>query len=86
VRDSPTLHKFPVGSTNRDYDIFEEMPDGQRLWRARVVGQWQAERKLQELAEHSENEFVAVDILGDEPRSIDRSKKTKAQTAKAASG
>jgi hypothetical protein len=28
MRDCPTLHKFPVGSTNRDYDIFETLADG----------------------------------------------------------
>jgi hypothetical protein len=24
-------HKFPAGSTNRDYDVFEELPDGSTI-------------------------------------------------------
>jgi hypothetical protein len=32
------------------------------ILRTRVCGQFAAERKLQELAEHSMNEFAAIDI------------------------
>ena len=35
---TPTHHKFSQGSTNRDYDIFEEFPDGTCVWRACVFG------------------------------------------------
>jgi hypothetical protein len=46
----------------RDYDIFEKFDDGSTLWRCWIRGQHEAKRKMQELAEHSENEFVLIDI------------------------
>ena len=45
-----------------EYDIFEKLPDGSSIWRVCGPGQYDAERKLQELAEHSMNEFVAFEI------------------------
>jgi hypothetical protein len=45
-----------------EYDIFEKLPDGSSIWRVYVPGQYEAERRLQDLAEHSENEFFAVEI------------------------
>jgi hypothetical protein len=45
-----------------EYDIFEKFPDGSSFWRACVQGQFDTERKLQELAECSENEFFAIEI------------------------
>jgi hypothetical protein len=45
-----------------EYDIFEKLPDGSSIWRVCVPGQYVAERKLQELAEHSVNEFFAIEI------------------------
>src|SRR5260221_612875 len=51
----------------RNFDIFEKFPDGSLTWRTCVFGQFEVERKLQELAEHSENEFLVVDILAGEP-------------------
>ena len=44
-----------------EYDIFEKLPDGSSNWRVCVPGQYEAERKLDELAEHSENEFFAIE-------------------------
>jgi hypothetical protein len=67
----------------RKFDIFEKFHDGSITWRTSVFGQFQAERKLQELAEHSENEFLAVDILDDKPSPMARLRKTEA-TKKAA--
>jgi len=46
----------------RNYDIFERFPDGSSLWLAYVPGQFDALRKIQELAEHSEHEFFAIDL------------------------
>jgi len=46
----------------RDYEIFEKFHDGSTLWRCQIRGQHEAKRKMQELAEHSENEFVLIDI------------------------
>jgi hypothetical protein len=50
----------------RDYDIFEKFPDGPTIWRACVHGQFEAIRKVQELAKLSENEFVVIDFQGEE--------------------
>ena len=69
----------------RNFDIFEKFPDESITWRACAFGQFEAERKLQELAEHSENEFLAVDILAGEPWPMVESKKTEA-AKKAAAG
>ena len=51
----------------RDYDIFEKFPDGSMVWRACVFGQHEARRKLLDLAKHSPNAFVAIDIKTGEP-------------------
>jgi hypothetical protein len=48
----------------REYDLFERFPDGSTLWRACVAGRYEAQRKMQELAERSENEFYLIDIQG----------------------
>jgi hypothetical protein len=50
----------------REYDIFEKFTDGSTLWRACVSGRFEAHRKTRELAEHSANEFVAIDIQAGE--------------------
>jgi hypothetical protein len=47
------------------FDIFEVTPDGY-IWRCSVNGQFEKERKLQELAETSENQFCAVDLAAGE--------------------
>jgi len=49
----------------RVYDVFERFPDGSTLWRACVSGRFEAERKVDELAEHSGNEFFIMDIEAD---------------------
>jgi hypothetical protein len=54
----------------RDFDIFEKFPDGSKIWRTCVSGQFEADRKIQELAEHSNNEFVAIDIQAWDPSSV----------------
>lgn len=46
----------------RDYEIFEKFPDGSTLWRACVRGRFEAQRKLDELAERSENRFYMIEI------------------------
>ena len=51
----------------RNFDIFEKFPDESITWRACAFGQFETERKLQELAEHSKNQFLAVDIESGEP-------------------
>jgi hypothetical protein len=49
-----------VGPLNREYDIFERLPDGTDLWKDYVQGLEQARLKLQELAAQSKNEHYAI--------------------------
>jgi len=62
----------------REYEIFEKFPDGSTLWRTCVSGKYDAHRKIQELREHSENEFFTLDIQPDflppKPVSVHRPK------------
>jgi hypothetical protein len=46
----------------RQFDIFEKFPDGSTVWRICVRGRYETERKLLSLAEHSENEFYAIEV------------------------
>lgn len=46
----------------REYDIFERFPDGSTLWRASIAGRYEAHRKMDELAEHSDNQFFSIDV------------------------
>jgi len=48
--------------TPRDFDLFEKWPDGSSFWRTCASGQDDAQEKLQNLAQHSENEFYSIDI------------------------
>jgi hypothetical protein len=50
----------------RNYDIFEKFRDGSITWRASVSGKFEAKRKIQELMELSENEFVVIDDPAEE--------------------
>ena len=46
----------------REFDIFEKFHDGATIWRVSVFGRFEAERKLNELAERSENQFYMIEI------------------------
>jgi hypothetical protein len=46
----------------RDYDVFEKFPDGSTLWRAFVSGRYEAQRKMQQLAEISAHEFFVIEV------------------------
>jgi hypothetical protein len=70
----------------RNFDIIEKFSDGSMMWRACVFGKFEAERKLQELAEHSKNEFLAVDIQSGEPLPIVTPQKSRYPIKKAANG
>src|SRR5215472_10266871 len=50
------------GLMRREFDVFERFSDGSTLWRATVVGKFEALRKMQELREYSDNEFVTLDV------------------------
>lgn len=47
---------------DRDYDLFERLPDGQIVWRAVLRGRDNATHKAQELAALSSNEFIAIHV------------------------
>jgi hypothetical protein len=70
----------------RDFDIFEVFPDRSTIWRTRVSGQFEVECKLQELAEHSRNKFLAVDIQASEPLTLVLTEKLRQAIQKAANG
>jgi len=60
--DYPTLQKFPEDSANRDYDVFEEYPDGSTIWRGCVFGMGNVESKLRELAKETSNKLFALNL------------------------
>lgn len=45
---------------NREYDIFEQLPDGGVVWRGFVIGIEAARTKLHVLADGSQHEFFAM--------------------------
>lgn len=70
----------------RNFDIYEKFPNGSITWRACVFGQFEAERKLQELTEHSNNEFVVIDIHSGEHLPTGAHQKSRQGIRKAAHG
>jgi hypothetical protein len=65
----------------RDYDIFERFADGSSLWQACAQGRFDAQRKIQELTEHSKNEFFAIDLTSHERLPTARPRKSVGQRA-----
>ncbi len=59
-----------------EYDVFEKFPDGSTLWCATVLGRFEAIRKIQELREHSVNEFYAIDVVSTKRPRWQRSMRT----------
>jgi hypothetical protein len=59
----PTPQRYPLGSLNRDYDIFEELPDGSTVWRVCVFGMDNVELKFREMARETSNSLFAVNLL-----------------------
>jgi hypothetical protein len=45
---------------DREYDIFEKLPDGDLLWRAVVIGRENAIVKLREIAATTKNECFVM--------------------------
>lgn len=58
IRATVTAEIFAI--MERDYDIFEQLPDGGVLWRGHVQGLDVAIAKLRELGSKSSNEFFAM--------------------------
>ena len=54
----------------RDYEIFEKFPDGSSILRACVSGRYDAQRRVHELSERSENKFFAIDVKAGELLSL----------------
>ena len=48
---------------NREYDLFERLPDGSALWRGVAVGAFDAHLQLRELARITANELFAIEVL-----------------------
>jgi hypothetical protein len=47
---------------NRDYDLFEMLPDGSPIWKELVSGHEEAIRKLQELAKQTKKEVRLMHV------------------------
>jgi hypothetical protein len=60
--DTPMLRKFPEGSQDCDYDVFEMLADGSTFWRACVIGMANVEFKLRGLARDSTNKLFAASM------------------------
>jgi hypothetical protein len=60
MKGTDTLRKFPEGSTDQDYDIFEQFPDGSIRWRACIFGMEGVESVLLDLSHSSWNNFFAI--------------------------
>lgn len=68
----------------RNFDIFEKFPNGSITWRTCMFGRYEAERKLHELTEHSNNEFLAIEIQSGERLSIGAHQEPRQAIKKAA--
>lgn len=47
---------------NRDYDLFEILPDGSPIWKELVSGLAEAIRKLEELGKETKNEMRLMHV------------------------
>lgn len=73
----------------RSFDIFEVHADGSLFWRVCVSGEYEKDRKLQELKEQSTNQFCALDLaagetFGSQPTPLPASQKSKNAARKTA--
>jgi hypothetical protein len=69
MSNCPTHKKSLEDSTNRNYDIFEESPDGSTDWQACVFGMKNVELKFRELAKETSNRIFAMSLL-DQPVAV----------------
>jgi hypothetical protein len=70
----------------RDFDLFEKFADGSSIWRTCASGQIDAQQKLQNPADHSENEFYSIEKETGEvlPFNLTRSKRRYLHNERAA--
>jgi hypothetical protein len=47
---------------DREYDIFERLPDGKVLWHEVNMGHERSIERLKQLADRSKNEFFAMHV------------------------
>ena len=56
---------------NHKYDLFEKFSDGSSLWRACVIGREGACRHMIDLAQRSQNQFYAINVVSGKMVSLD---------------
>lgn len=66
---------------DREYDIFERLPESSLVWRASVHGLENVQLKLKELAKQTSNECFAMDMSGHQV--VDRVNSAPASTGQA---
>jgi hypothetical protein len=49
-------------SVDRDYDLFEQFPDGSVIWKNRISGREASIAKLTELATQTQNEIYVIHL------------------------
>jgi hypothetical protein len=47
---------------NRDYELFEQLPDGSPLWHSHVQGLLEAQQELVEMSKTTKNECFAIHL------------------------
>jgi len=65
-RDLDELKSLRGPLMKRRYDLFEKCPDGLSLWRDSVIGFQLTRRRLQGLAQISENQYYTMDLAAGE--------------------
>jgi hypothetical protein len=46
----------------REYDLFEQLPDGSPIWRGHVMSAQELSQKLEEIAKQTANECFAIHL------------------------
>lgn len=62
-------NNFAEDSRNRDYDVFEQLPDGSATWQGCVIGMANVEATLQDLTRQSNGRFFALNLQDGKPLS-----------------
>jgi hypothetical protein len=57
---SPRRERFV--RVDREYDLFEQFPDGSPMWRGRALGLPEVRRQLTELSRKTKNEYFAMHL------------------------
>jgi hypothetical protein len=65
VRPYGTLYEPPRSRMEREYDLFEVLPDGAAVWQVAVTGHENAIKKLHELSARTTNEVRVMHLPTD---------------------